>query len=144
MIRFLRAAFVCSMALVGGSTLLAAPQYDTMTVVLPAGDQQAGRKAFVDLRCTVCHRVEGDSRFPAPLSQSQGPDLNRALAQQPLSDLAAAIIAPSHSMSVKTSEQVRKRLARMLVSPMPDYTRAMTVRQLTDLLTYLRSVGQPK
>ena len=54
--------------------------------------------------------------------------------------MAAAIVVPSHSMSVKTSEQIKKRLQRMLLSPMPDYSRAMTVRQLADLLAYLGSL----
>jgi hypothetical protein len=32
-----------------------------------------------------------------------------------------------------SSAQVRKRLEKILRSPMPDYSRAMTVRQLADL-----------
>lgn len=124
----------------GSVASLASAQYATATVVLPAGDPRGGRQAFIDLKCTVCHRVEGEPRFPAPLSESQGPDLNRALALRTASDLAAAIIVPSHSMSVKTSESVKKRLQQMRLSPMPDYTRAMTVRQLADLLAYLSSL----
>jgi mono/diheme cytochrome c family protein len=132
------------LTLIAAAPSLVNAQYDTATVVLPAGDPQAGRQAFVDLRCTVCHRVEGETRFPAPLSESQGPDLNRALALRSASDLAAAIIVPSHSMSVKTSEPIKQRLQELLLSPMPDYTRAMTVRQLADLLAYLRSLGPAK
>lgn len=145
MTHLFRAASALSAALVGAVVLFATPsQYDAVSVVLPAGDPQTGRQAFIELKCTVCHRVEGEARFPAPLSESRGPDLNRALALRPASDLAAAIIVPSHSMSVKTSEQIKKRLQRMLLSPMPDYSRAMTVRQLADLLAYLGSLGQPK
>ena len=29
----------------------------TVAVTLPVGDVQAGRKAFVDLKCTACHAV---------------------------------------------------------------------------------------
>lgn len=45
-------------------------QYDTqtVTVVLPAGDTQAGRQVFRDLKCTVCHRVVVETTFPAPVS----------------------------------------------------------------------------
>ena len=38
----------------------AAPgQYETTAgaVVLPKGEQRAGRQAFLDLKCTICHRV---------------------------------------------------------------------------------------
>lgn len=116
-------------------------QYDTqtVTVVLPAGDTQAGRQAFLDLKCTVCHRVVGETTFPAPVSGTQGPDLDRTLAVRPAADVAEAIVVPSHSMSVKTSDEVKKRLEGMLLSPMPDFSRTMTVRQLADLLAYLRS-----
>lgn len=117
-------------------------QYDTqtVTVVLPAGATQAGRQAFVDLKCTVCHRVVGETTFPAPISGTQGPDLDRTLALRPAADLAAAIVVPSHSMSVKTSDEVKKRLEGMLLSPMPDFSRTITVKQLADLLAYLRSL----
>jgi mono/diheme cytochrome c family protein len=143
--KLLRAASIISailFAVVGFCA--AAPQYDTVDVVLPAGVPQAGRQAFMDLKCTVCHRVAGETRFPAPVSESQGPDLDRLLALRPASDVAAAIVVPSHSMSVKTSEQVKQRLRHMLLSPMPDYSRVMTVRQLADLLAYLRSLAQSR
>lgn len=74
------------------------------------GEAQAGRQAFLDLKCTVCHRVVGETTFPAPISGTQGPDLDRTLALRPAADVAAAIVVPSHSMSVKTSDDVKKRL----------------------------------
>src|SRR5262245_18004222 len=58
----------------------AAPaQYDTkeVGVVLPAGNTLAGRQALLDLKCVVCHRVAGETTFPAPISDTQGPDLDR-------------------------------------------------------------------
>jgi hypothetical protein len=121
-------------------------QYDTksVTVVLPNGERQAGRQAFLDLKCSVCHRVPGETTFPAPVSGTQGPDLDHTLGLRPVSELAAAIIVPSHSMSVKTSDEVKKRLETMLLSPMGDFSRTMTVRQLTDLLAYLTSLETPK
>lgn len=141
----LRVASSISAVLLGAVVLCAAPQqYEAVNVVLPQGDPQAGRRAFIDLKCAVCHRVAGESGFPAPLSESRGPDLDRAVARRPASEVAAAIIVPSHSMSVKTSEQVRKRLQRILLSPMPDYSRAMNVRQLADLLAYLGSLEHSK
>jgi hypothetical protein len=117
-------------------------QYDTkaMTVVLPHGESHAGRQAFLDLKCSACHRVAGETTFPAPVSETQGPDLDYTLGRRPVSELAAAIIVPSHSMSVKTSDEVKRRLETMLLSPMGDFSRTMTIRQLADLLAYLTSL----
>jgi mono/diheme cytochrome c family protein len=115
--------------------------YDIVsTVVLPKGDVKAGRKAFQDLKCHVCHQVSGESGFAAPIAELRGPDLNALLQLQETSDIAAAIIAPSHSLSIRTSEAVKAQLAKQGASPMGDFSRAMTVRQLADLLSYLRSV----
>jgi mono/diheme cytochrome c family protein len=118
-----------------------APQYEVVaTVVLPKGDAGAGRQAFQDLKCHVCHRVAGETRLPAPIAEARGPDLDATLLQQDASEIAEAIIAPSHSVSVRTSPALRERLSRETKSPMGDFSRALTVRQLADLLTYLRSV----
>ena len=42
-------------------------------------------------------------------------------------------------MSLKTSDEVKKRLDSVL-SPMGDFSNAITVRQLADLLAYLQSL----
>jgi mono/diheme cytochrome c family protein len=124
------------------ATQEAPAQYETkeVTVVLPAGNKAAGRQAFADLKCVVCHRVAGETTFPTPISDMKGPDLDRTLGQRPASEVASAIIVPSHSMSVKTSPEVKKRLEGMLVSPMGDFSRAMTIGQLADLLAYLTAL----
>jgi mono/diheme cytochrome c family protein len=116
-------------------------QYEIVaTVVLPQGDARAGRQAFQDLKCYGCHRVAGETRLPAPFAEVRGPDLDATLVQRDASELAEAIITPSHSASIRTSPAVRERLSREMRSPMGDFSRAMTVRQLADLLTYLRSL----
>ena len=112
--------------------------YEIVTVTLPAGNADAGRQAFQNLKCFACHKKTGDTRFPAPASDSRGPDLDATLRKQSASDVAAAIIAPSHSMSVRTSRALRPRLTRESVSPMGDFSATLTVRQLSDLLAYLR------
>jgi hypothetical protein len=56
--------------------------------------------------------------------------------------VAAAIVVPSHSMSVRTSDDVKKKLEGTL-SPMGDFSRVITVGQLADLIAYLRSLGRP-
>jgi cytochrome c2 len=121
-------------------------QYDTntITLVLPVGDAHAGRQAFIDLKCMVCHRVAGDTTLPAPVGAAQGPDLDRTLRGRPVAEVASAIIVPSHSTSVRVSDDVKKQLEAMSLSPMGDFTRTITVRQLADLLAYLTSRDQVK
>jgi mono/diheme cytochrome c family protein len=117
------------------------PQYEVLaTVVLPKGDARAGRQAFQDLKCHVCHSVPGETRLSAPIAEVRGPDLGATLVQRDPSEIAEAIIAPSHSVSVRTSAEVKQRLAREMRSPMGDFSRVLTVRQLADLLAYLQSV----
>lgn len=112
--------------------------YDAVMLALPKGDAQAGRQAFVDLKCTVCHRVADEPAFPAPFSDNLGPDLDLRRPYRSPSDVATAIVAPSHSISSGTSPEVKARLEGAL-SPMGDFSQAMTVRQLADLVEYLRS-----
>jgi mono/diheme cytochrome c family protein len=138
----MKAALV--LAVFGLAAALAAAQrvadpYEVVTVALPADNAEAGRQAYGDLKCYVCHEKTGDMRFPAPASDSRGPDLDEMLRKQSASDVAAAIVAPTHSMSVRTSRALRPRLARESVSPMGDFSATLTLRQLADLLAYLRS-----
>ncbi len=119
------------------------PSYDVMSVTLPQGEPRAGRQAFLDLKCQTCHRVAGERDLQNPAGEIRGPDLDRTLKLRPMSEVAEAIIVPSHSMSVKTSAEVRQRLQRTQLSPMGDFSRSMTVRQLADLLAYLGSIADP-
>lgn len=113
--------------------------YDLVELTLPGGNADAGRQVFVDLRCTACHRVEGEPDLAEPVSTSVGPDLGPALAAQPLGNLATAIVAPSHAMSIRTSPDTREQVDGVL-SPMGDYSEIMTMRQLLDVLAYLDTV----
>ena len=121
-----------------------AADYETggATVVLPKGEPRSGRQAFLDLQCVVCHRAAGEPAFPPPVSVSQGPDLGATLRLRPTSELAAAIVLPSHAISLKTSDATKARLEGGL-SPMGDFSRIMTIRQLADLLAFLRSLDTP-
>ncbi|MGD2064804.1 MAG: c-type cytochrome [Nitrospirota bacterium] len=108
----------------------------TASVTLPAGDAQAGRQAFLDLKCTACHRVPSEPDFPAPISANLGPPIDARLIGHDISYLATAVLAPSHEISSKASPEVLGKLEGVL-SPMGDYSNAMTVRQLVDLNAYL-------
>ena len=117
------------------------PELDRVEMTLPRGDAEAGREAFVELRCTACHTVSGATDLPAPISTSPGPELGPDLGPQPLGLLATAIVTPSHAMSVRTGQETRAQVEGAL-SPMADYADAMTVRQLVDLLAYLDEIRQ--
>ena len=111
----------------------------TVTVTLPPGDVKAGRQAFLDLRCTACHAVPSEPDFPAPVGANPGPPIDAELAGRDVSYLVASIMTPSHAISVNVSDEVKARIEGVL-SPMGDFSGAMTVRQLVDLHAYLRTV----
>jgi hypothetical protein len=111
----------------------------SVTVTLPAGDVAAGRQAFMDLKCTACHAVASEPDFPRPVSANPGPPIGPGTARSDPSYLAAAIMTPSHAISPNISPEVRANIEGVL-SPMGDFSRVMTVRQMVDLHAYLRSV----
>lgn len=106
-------------------------------LVIPMGDYAAGRQAFLDLYCHACHTVDGDPSLPAPVSANPGPALGAAQAQQQLGTLVTSIVTPSHQVDAA----LRARLEGNL-SPMGDFSDAMTVRQLVDLVAYLRAAKE--
>ena len=72
------------------------------------------------------------------MSANPGPPIDARLAGRDVSYLATSIIAPSHQLSLATATGVRENLKGVL-SPMGDFSRVMTVRQLVDLHAYLRA-----
>jgi hypothetical protein len=108
------------------------------SVVLPAGDASAGRQAFIDLRCGACHAVPSEPSFAAPFSASPGPPIDARIGRQSVSYLVTAIMTPAHQLSPRLSEEERRHLTGTL-SPMGDFSRVMTVRQLVDLHAYIHS-----
>ena len=107
---------------------------DVMTLTLPEGDPEAGRAAFLALSCTSCHRATGEPEFPDPVSANPGPEIGRYQGQQSPSRLANSIFAPSHEVSWDQGKSREDDL-----SPMGDFSEAMTVRQFMDLIAYIRS-----
>ena len=126
---------------VTGAVTVAGEQYETIRMVVPRGDAVSGRAAFVELSCHSCHAVTGDPEMPAPVSANPGPILGPIQAAHGILDpgsIASAIVAPSHVVVGELEPRVRQRL-----SPMGDFSDAMTVRQLVDLVAYLRSLERP-
>ncbi len=112
----------------------------SVTVTLPAGDVKAGRQAFMDLKCTACHAVPSEAEFPPPVSAKPGPPIIARLAGRDVSYLTAAMMTPSHEISLNSSDEVLRAHLRGVLSPMGDFSHVMTVRQLVDLHAYLRSI----
>jgi len=102
---------------------------------LPPGDVEAGKAAFVDLKCYTCHTVEGVD-LPAPASATPVKLGGRKPLPPSAGDLSTDIIMPSsHFAEGYPASQVQEGAA----SRMPDLTRQMTIRQLADLVAFLRS-----
>lgn len=103
------------------------PNYLTM------GDAAAGRMVFYQLKCGTCHPVAGE-----PISShaaARGPELGTAEAFLSPDEIARAIVAPAHSTSTKPGPWREGNGVGMT-----EYANVMTVRQLMDLVAYIRSL----
>ena len=110
---------------------------------LPDGDVNAGERAFLDLKCHSCHRVEG-MEFPDPVADPEVPVVLGGDTHYIRSDgeLVSSIINPSHRLAKGfplapgyPSEQISAGGG----SRMADYSDVMTVRQLVDLVAFLHT-----
>lgn len=108
---------------------------------VPKGNPEAGRKAFQDMKCTACHWVANDAELSqgGPVADKPGPLLGPKQAAFSRGWLADSIIAPSHTIAPHSNGvSDQSELSRM-----GDFTETMTVRQLIDIVAYLRSLKQP-
>lgn len=110
--------------------------YEVTMLMLPQGQPEAGRDTFVALGCAGCHTVAWDSELPAPASAELGPELGVDGANSGPGGLATSIVAPSHRVSEKYQARTQGD-----VSPMTDYTGTLTIRQLADIVAYLKRQG---
>lgn len=103
------------------------------TVTPPAGDAARGRSVFVRLRCFTCHAIP-DVGMPVP--SQPAPDLASAARHHP-GYLVESIVNPN----ARILDGPGYADARGL-STMPDYGEKMTVRELVDLVAYLKSLDE--
>jgi len=117
-------------------TETAEPATSVPAFVLPQGDAVAGRAVLAMMSCYSCHEIVGTD-FPAPVADPPVPvKIDSTVASQSPERIAESIIAPSHRFPHGVPGVDSEGLSRM-----GDYTRAMTVRELIDLVAYIRSLG---
>jgi len=106
---------------------------------LPAGDATAGKQAFEKMQCYSCHTVRGQ-RFgdPAQNPGGIGPDLTAAHGRLPAEYLAESIVSPSRILAHGQFRAAYRAADGQ--SRMGDYSEIMTVRELIDLVAFLRSL----
>jgi len=109
---------------------------------LPGGDAEQGKAVFLEMECYFCHRVSGVEELPYPTVNPPVPVVLGGRVFEVRTDgyLVTSIINPSHRLTrefrgaILTTESGASR--------MPDHNDTMTVRQLTDLVSFLQSTYQ--
>jgi mono/diheme cytochrome c family protein len=132
------ALFLSVMIIVAGCTakapVTALQDFQPRPNYLTMGDPAAGRVAFQKLKCDTCHAVAGEP-VAAGLSKPGGPQLGSAEASYSPDEIARSIAAPGHSISEKSGPWREDKRSNMM-----DYSEIITVRQLMDLVAYIRSL----
>lgn len=104
---------------------------------LPSGDAQAGRKAFVELRCYVCHRVPGiDAKFegtPAATVELGG----KVSRVKSYAELVTSIINPTHKIPSDRPGRGDAPAGESVMT-LAGLNDVMTVKQLVDLVAFLQ------
>jgi mono/diheme cytochrome c family protein len=100
------------------------------------GDAERGKLAFLAHGCNSCHEVKGAS-LPAPTVQPPVPVTLGGPVYEELSDgyLVTSVINPGYRLARYPKAQITAGGA----SRMPEYAGRMTVRQLADIVAFLRA-----
>lgn len=103
---------------------------------MPVGDPKAGRQAFLALECYKCHHIATEK---APEFQPQadhiGPDLTGMGMHHPAEYFAESILNPNAVIVIGEGFSGPNGLSRM-----PEYNDTLTIKQLIDLVAYLKSL----
>ena len=105
-------------------------------LVLPPGDAALGRLAFVKMQCNHCHMISGklSEGIRLPVAATSAPLLSAEVAKKGQAALVTSVLNPSHTIALRLGDEREGKL-----SPMGDYTHALTVRELIDLIAFLQS-----
>lgn len=103
---------------------------------VPPGDSKAGRQAFIDLECFKCHVVASED-FPDVTrgTGDVGPELTGMGAFHPPEYFAESILNPNAVITIGQGFTGSDNL-----SIMPNYNDTLTLRQLIDLVAYLKGL----
>ena len=102
---------------------------------LPAGDTAEGRKVFATMECFACHEVKGEMFPAAPKSgRGSGPDLTGMGSHHPAEYFAESIVNPNRVIVDGPGYTGADGLSKM-----PSYGDTMTIKQLADVVAYLKS-----
>ncbi len=113
-------------------------QPESQLLSLPKGDAVEGRQAFRELKCFSCHRIAGDIEMPAPVTLGEGPTLGLRQARYKARYIADSIIFPSHVIE----NDLKSHKTGDSLSRMGDFSDSMTVKQLADLVAYLKQLDE--
>lgn len=104
--------------------------------LLPPGDAGEGRKVFVAMECFACHEVKGED-FPgsSKIPRDAGPALTGMGPHHPPEYFAESIVNPNRV--ILTGPGYTGPDGR---SKMPSYADTMTLKQLIDVVAYLKSL----
>lgn len=104
---------------------------------LPDGDPERGRAVFVALQCHACHTVAGGG-VPAPVTKPSVPVVLGGKVYHARTDgeLVTAVVHPSYRLAAGYEHEA---VTSGSLSRMGDFTEAMTVRELIDLVAFLQS-----
>lgn len=111
---------------------------DSQFLTLPEGNPIEGRQTFKDLKCNSCHRISSDIEMAGPVAKAGAPDLGIKQSRYRPSYLADSIVFPSHV--VLTPEGRFDHFAKS--SRMGDFSDTLTVRQLADIVAYLKQLDE--
>lgn len=103
---------------------------------IPSGNAAEGKKVYVELECFSCHEIKGE-QFPQASKDPDrvGPELTGIGRHHPAEYLAETIVNPNRVILEAPGFTGPDGLSKM-----PDYSESLTLRQLIDLVAYLKSL----
>src|SRR5262245_8769820 len=101
---------------------------------LPEGDVARGKQVFAEAGCYKCHTVEGAGFPDAGAEKKPGPDLTGMGSHHPPEYFAESIVAPNAVILDGPGYTGPDRR-----SIMPGYADSLSVRQLLDVVAFLKS-----
>jgi mono/diheme cytochrome c family protein len=110
---------------------------------LVKGDAAAGRELFTELECFKCHEIKGEE-FPgiAPEQKGVGPELSQMAGSHSIEFFVESIANPDAVIDADAKQQ--GHVGPDGRSLMPSFADTLTIRQLTDLATYLDSLARSR